>query len=691
VVYFDKAGHEVRALGKPGGRPLCGKMIPDALLSPVGLCVTGNGKLFVAESMAPKRFTRWSPQGALEKEFDGPYYYSGMFGVDDAEPEYIYADTHSDIIRYKVDYETGQWKVDHYWIGAYKDSGVPAKWSPLIRHRNGHIYWCSGSGGIVELLDDRVRGIAAVYGGWIEKDSSGNYQAGAKKNTGMKGTWSDIGNEGHPGSKGWQVTDKPAYPITAGGPQQGWGVYFDEKFDCYMHDWSDSGPGGVWKIPVVQWQGDIPIYNWEQAVQVALPRVGPGLAHGAPGCRTNFVADGYPYGFNGGYNSVSLPGLGHGRDWEFAQITKYDPTSGKPLWHAGQRCPGFAGPGDHYCPTNSAGVLGDYLFWTDENSLVHAWDTQHGLYIDTLLDDISRDPIPSPYTVWVELFNTRIFKHPRTGKVYLLAASDAIHIFEVTGTEQPPQRFSGEFQLTEAGLEAARAKLASRVVEKGRSLRIPRAPTALKIDGDLAPFASAPAAQVLLKPTAQGAARLMYDDRNLYLAVDVKDESPWKNAGSDITSLFKTGDTVDLWLGPDNAKRLPGLNDTRLCFAPMGDKTVVVAFRPKVATGAKPVAFRSPSGQLLMDKVELLDQVPVVVKVVSGGYQLEAAIPWSVTGLNPLAGHIGLDVSVNFSDPAGQRNTARLHWARNGGAMVYDLPSEARLEPETWGVGELGR
>ena len=626
VVYFDKSGKEVRALGKMGGRPLCGKMIPDSLLSPVGLCVTGNGKLFVAESMAPKRFTRWSPDGKLEKEFHGPYYYSGMFGVDEEEPEYIYADTHSDIIRYKVDYETGAWKVDHYWINAYKDSGVPVKWWPRIRHRNGHIYWCSGSGGIIELMDDRVRGIAAIYGGWVEKDASGNYQQ-ATKNSGLKGTWSDVANEGRPGAKGWQVTDKPAYPLTAGGPQQGWGGYFDENFDCYMHDWSDSGPGGLWKIPVAEWQGDIPVYKWDQARQVAAPRVGAGLAHGSPGARTAFAAGGFVYGFNGGYNANDLPGVGHGHDWEFAQITKYDPATGKPLWHAGQRAAGFAAAGEHYCPTGPAGVIGDYLFWTDENSLVHAWDNEHGLYVDTLLEDPSRDPIPSPYTVWVELFNTRIFKHPRSGKVYLLAASDAIHVYEVLGTQQKPLRFSGEFELTAAGIDAAKAKLASRVVEKTRSLQIPRAPAALQIDGNLTPFAAAPAASVVLRPAAQGSARLLYDDRNLYLAVDVKDDSPWKNSGSDITSLFKTGDTVDLWLGPDNAKRLPGLLDTRFCFAPMGGKTVVVAFRPKVASGAKPVTFRSPSGEVLMDRVELLSTVPVIVKLTDGGYQIEAAIP----------------------------------------------------------------
>ena len=66
-----------------------------------------------------------------------------------------------------------------------------------------------------------------------------------------------------------------------------------------------------------------------------------------------------------------------------------------------------------------------------------------------------RNPDPSPYTVWVELFNTRVWRHPQTGKVYLGAASDAIHVYEVLGTDQTLERFSGEFEVTAAGLAAA--------------------------------------------------------------------------------------------------------------------------------------------------------------------------------------------------------------------------------------------
>jgi hypothetical protein len=688
VVYLSAAGTELRALGAKGGRPLCGKMQPANLLQPTGLCATGAGTLFLAEHSAPRRFTRWSATGALERQFHGPYYFSGMFGIDDEHPESVYADSHRDLIRYTVDYTTGQWDVDAYWTDAYGQSGVPIKWWPRIRHRDGKTYWCSGSGAIVELLADRVRGVAAVYGGYVEKQPDGGYlERYHTQKTGLMGTWSDLNGDGQKQPEEWQVTDKPAYPLTGGGPQQGWGTYFDERFDLYMHDWSDSAVGGIWKIPVAEWRNGVPVYKWEQAVQVGGPR-GNGLNHGANGARTAFAAAGGVYGFNGGYNAAGLPGVGHGHDWEFAQITRYDPETGRPVWHAGQRCAGFVAPGEHYCPTGAAGLLNGCLFWTDENSLVHVWDATHGLYVDTLLDDTMRDPKPGPTTVWVELFNTRVLRHPVTGKVYLYAGSDAIHVYEVLGLEQPMPRLSGTVTLTAEGLAAAQAREAARVVAGVRTLAIRRGGP-VTVDGDLREFAAAPAATLALTPTAQGTARLLRDAQNLYVAFDVRDDSPWTNAGGDPTAFFKSGDSVDLWLGPSAGKRPAGLGDVRVLFAPAGEKPTAVLYRPKVAQGAKPVVFRSPAGQLTLDLVQVNAPIPVAVQTTTTGYRLEAAIPWTLLGLDPAAARLGLDLSINFSDPAGQRNVARLHWGRNGAAIVYDLPTEARFEPELWGEGVL--
>ena len=101
--------------------------------------------------------------------------------------------------------------------------------------------------------------------------------------------------------------------------------------------------------------------------------------------------------------------------------------------------------------------------------------------------------------------------------------------------------------------------------------------------------------------------------------------------------------------------------------------------------------FRSPSGEVVLDRVRPLSEARLAVVVDPRGYRLEAAIPWKSLGLAPDADRLGLDLDINFSDPAGQRNTARLHWGRHGAAVVYDLPSEARFEPDLWGEGVLER
>jgi hypothetical protein len=271
----------------------------------------------------------------------------------------------------------------------------------------------------------------------------------------------------------------------------------------------------------------------------------------------------------------------------------------------------------------------------------------------------------------------------------LLAASDAIHVFEVLGTDVKALPFQGTFNLTAEDLESAKKQFEKRTAPRERSLVVARAKNAVTVDGDLSEFEKAPAAAMTISETAQGTARLMYDDKNLYVAFDVKDDSPWKNAGGDTTALFKTGDEVSVWLGKKPGNRQLEAGDVRILFAPAGDKVTVVAYRPKVATGAKPVSFRSPSGEVRMDRVETIADMPAAVKTTATGYRLEAAIPWATIGLDPKTEKFGLDLSINFSDPAGQRNVARFHWARNGAEVVYDLPTEAKLDPKNWGWGIL--
>src|SRR6185437_6575211 len=240
---------------------------------------------------------------------------------------------------------------DHYWIGVYDPKvSTMAKWWPRIRHHDGKVWWCSGSGAIVELNETGFDYVAEIYTSWIDdrimddnqhvptlmQPGSSNRHPKDATHGLFRGTWSrahGIG-DGH----GWLLTppDKCAYPDHKKAPQQGWGAYFDEQFNCYLHASSDEEAGGIWEMPVTEWKEGVPIYKWDAVRHVGLP-LGHGLKHGGGGTRSAFAAGDAVYGFNGAYNAAHLPGVGHGADWEFAQITKYDAKSGKPLWHAGER------------------------------------------------------------------------------------------------------------------------------------------------------------------------------------------------------------------------------------------------------------------------------------------------------------------------------------------------------------------
>ena len=239
VVLLDTSGRELQSLGKRGGRPAHAKFIPTDLYDPAGLCVTANGKLFVAEDSAPRRFSRWriDPSGspaAFERDWHGPYYLSGMWGVDEQHPEIFYGDSHGDVVRYVFNYDTGKWSVDAAWRKVYVPDrhGDVTKWMPRILHRDGKTYWASGSAGLFEIRDDAWLPVAAVYGCWVVPDEKEGWTwyHQARDRRERKGTWSDLNGDGRRQADEWFVTDKPAYPLDEAGPQQGWASFWADDF-----------------------------------------------------------------------------------------------------------------------------------------------------------------------------------------------------------------------------------------------------------------------------------------------------------------------------------------------------------------------------------------------------------------------------------------------------------------------------
>src|SRR5262249_36916603 len=153
------------------------------------------------------------------------------------------------------------------------------------------------------------------------------------------------------------------------------------------------------------------------------------------------------------------------------------------------------------------GAVAGYVFWTDYVSLVHVFDETTGLYVDSLLDNIQRVPDPyslrprgaSPYMLWVELFSSRVLRHPKTGKIYLYGASDALHIYEVLGTEKRPAYFEGTFTVSEEQIAQVQRRVLADTAQV-RAVEIRRAARPVIVDGDLSDLKDAEEIDLTFRP-----------------------------------------------------------------------------------------------------------------------------------------------------------------------------------------------
>lgn len=240
--------------------------------------------------------------------------------------------------------------------------------------------------------------------------------------------------------------------------------------------------------------------------------------------------------------------------------------------------------------------------------------------------------------------------------------------------------------------------------QKELPLNILRAPRPVVLDGKLDDWVLTAPVSYEMDPTAldhRVRTNAAWDDQFLYLAYVVRDASPMKNAGSDPSGAFKTGDALHLYLSTDaevaTKRNEGGPKDFHVIMAMQQGKPVVYAFRQAKA-GVTDQTFMTAAGGVT--KIGMAWMGPVAgadMKVTSGkdpqefsSYTAEVKIPWAFfDGVTPKAGmRLAADVAVDFSDPAGARNMAKVWWHR-GSSQVTDLPTELRFERDRWGTGEI--
>jgi len=310
--------------------------------------------------------------------------------------------------------------------------------------------------------------------------------------------------------------------------------------------------------------------------------------------------------------------------------------------------------------------------------------TSDGLYLDEMFPDVRMMTNPQAGGIGIlggECFGGTFGRSEKDGNYYFQGGGIAYRIYRVDGLREVV-RGEGTFHVTPAQAAAAerhRVRLAAESVETRQAI---------------IPAAEEPPESPVVKWDRDGkflvVVRASHDGTLLHLDYEVEDASPWVNHGKDWQALFKTGDGIDLQLGPaaDPHRGEPVPGDLRLFIAPMGEENVAVLYRHRApdAPAGEAVNFQSPWRSAKVDSVRRLDSVKIDVTREGTRYRVKASISLLELCPDPAAGlKMRGDFGVIYGDAAGTVNLFRNYWSNPATGLVNDVPGEILLTPALWG------
>ena len=215
----------------------------------------------------------------------------------------------------------------------------------------------------------------------------------------------------------------------------------------------------------------------------------------------------------------------------------------------GHKATSIARPGEMYVPHTVAGVAKGCVFVVDRNAQIRVFDAETGLYAGSLLDDIYQGVMPDQNTLALthELVQAQVLEHPRLGQTYLIVGDySGPRCYQVTGLEAIEHFSSPVTVTTPAAPRELAAAADDRLRPQRKTLVIPPAPANMIIDGRLDEWNQDTAVELAADPQRKdlrGRCLAAWDRDFLYVAYDVEDSSPMRNAGDDPSMAFKTSDT----------------------------------------------------------------------------------------------------------------------------------------------------
>jgi sugar lactone lactonase YvrE len=697
VSVFGRDGTFLRAIGKPGGRAMAGPVQaagnvslaragawdPDTLLSPAGLAIDGQGRLWVTEhDFSPKRVSVWDPAtGKLLDEKFGPCFVSTPACMDPADPTRVYTQN----VEWAVDLDKGAWKPAAVMFEARPDT--PYFWPHMVNNivftaNNGKQYMhhksYQGSAVSGQFLWVRRGDRFAAVAGAIGPHASLTWRPAAKdwQEANRIGTlfWEDRNGDGV-----IQQEETRATGLRAGGAHST--VDADLNFYCTgMYNelyWQRVSPGQVLDngVPLydeatlltVPYAKDHSLYTYDLAVN---PADGAVLAYMGADIKHLERTEIWPL------NSWSRDGE---LQWRYRVGCR---------WHDMYEFP-IPKPGELYGCTKNLGITDGITGWSCYFGQCQLMTTD-GVVIGTLMQD-GRAGATGPDQIQCEWFTGQLVKL-KDGRWFLLGGDQDGRVLEVTGLNSI-RRFAGTLTISEADAQAAAAALAEWTAQKAQaqSLVLARAPAAPD-------WPSLRGVTIDLDARRGFTVKAAYNAAALLLRYEVRTPHELINSAPEVQMLFKGGNLIDLQLAADPAadptREKPAPGDIRVLVTrragPDGAaKSFAVAYRPQVAgfSGA-PTVFTSPTGRESFDQIEVWDDVALDYTKTETGFTAVVALPLARLGWTPKPGTLQkLDVGYLFGNETGNTTAVRAYWSNRSfsSQVTQDVPNEARLEPQHWG------
>ncbi|MBN2449510.1 MAG: hypothetical protein JXR77_03925 [Lentisphaeria bacterium] len=719
VKAFAPDGRLVYTCGRAGGRPLRGTFDPGAMMRVSAVAVDARGRVWVSESWDyPRRVSVWDRSGALVRDYIGNTGYAGVgCFLHEHDPDTAFVGP----IEIALNRAERTWHVRRIlWVpDEQAGEGFPvATGSNTLPQR----FESAASGALRQYLYQASQGVNTAHVVYMEGP----------------GGWRPVAAVGLLGSISGQVQRYPEKIIE---PPTGEFAGLS-PYDGFF--WSDTDGDGRLRrseCTLVPAQGGgrtraLPLdAGWGSRMSPDLSFYTAGLTRCRP---LRFTAEGAPV-----YGPEGMQRFGpedRGDTVEIAEeklllclshkdyprrtsgMLGIDTDTGTVRWSYPNPYPGVHGshnatmpkPGLIIGPLKILGVAevnreAGRVFALRGNLGQDYFLTTDGLYVGALFQDgrLPGDSLPAteaelvgmpmagfshgsePFNGWFGRQADGVLRETvgfarQAGMILRLGGLDTIRRFRAAPVTVSP-----------ALLVRAEADNATRAAAAAtpKSCAVARVRTAPGLDAAGKNWPQAATLTIAREGRPEKASvQILRDDAGLYLLYDVDDATPWLNEGRDITRLFKTGDAVDLCLGPahegDSRRRDPGPGDLRIVIARLGDRPVAVLMRPvdPAAPREAGVTYHSPVMDRRFDRVAVLAEARLAAATRPGGYRIAVCIPFAALGIDPGPGtRLAGDAGVIWSDAQGRTNSARLCWSNPQTNLVSDLPHEAWLYPSLWG------